>query len=35
VRFLGHEPHTPLESALAATLRALGCAVPERPSERA
>lgn len=25
VRFLGHEPHTPLDNAVDATLRALGC----------
>jgi nucleoside-diphosphate-sugar epimerase len=33
VRFLGEEPHTPLEQALRATLAGLGCATPPNPPE--
>jgi nucleoside-diphosphate-sugar epimerase len=32
--FLGHEPHTPLDAAVAATLVALSCLAPAAPGER-
>ena len=32
---LGHEPHTPLDAAVGATLEALGCLRPPSPQARA